>query len=335
MIRVALLLAFFSVVGTTASTAQVRRAADLTLEPYVLKTFDGKEHPAELGKLWVSENRERNPNRRIQLAFVRLKTTAAKPGPPIIFLMGGPGIPGTVMGQVPPYFTLFDKLREISDVVLLDQRGTGMSSPNLQCEEKNLMPPDMWESREKALREFRRRLTPCADHWKAQGANLAAYTTNASADDVEDLRRAIGAERISLLAFSYGTELALATVRRHGEKIDRVVLQGVRAPDIGTTPADRDIQLQRVAYLVATDPSIGSLVPDMTADLKQALAKFDRGPLTLTVKNRKTAQPVAISIGKFGFQSWLGANFANPEIPALLYTMKQGDNSILTKIMED
>ena len=326
---------YYAVLGVTATNAQEAQAGKVVIEPYSLKTFDGKEHPSELGRLWVREDREGSSTRLIQLAFVRLKSAAAKPDSPIVFLMGGPGIPGTVMGQVPPYFTLFDKLRENADVILLDQRGTGMSSPNLQCEEKALIPPDMWESRENALREFRRRLVACAAHWKAQGVNLAAYTTNASADDVEDLRRAIGADHISLLSFSYGTELALAMIRRHGDKLHRVVLQGVRAPDMGTTPADRDIQLQRMSYLVATNPNIGSLVPDMMAELSQVLAKFDRGPITITVKNKQTGQPVAISVGKFGFQSWFSASFGGPEIPALLYTMKRGDYSIFTRIIED
>ena len=44
-----------------------------------------------IGKLWVAENRSKNNGRLIQLAFVRLKTTAANPQPPIVFLAGGPG----------------------------------------------------------------------------------------------------------------------------------------------------------------------------------------------------------------------------------------------------
>jgi len=315
--------------------AQEAQPGKLVIEPYVLKTFDGKEHPAELGRLWVREDREGRSNRLIRLAFVRLKTTAAKPEPPIVFLMGGPGIPGIVMGQVPVYFNLFDRLRETADVILLDQRGTGMSSPNLECSDKALMPPDMWETREKAVQEMRRRLITCAGQWKAKGVNLAAYTTNASADDVDDLRRAIGEDHVSLLAFSYGTELALATIRRHGDSLHRVVLQGVRAPSRGATPVDQDIQIRKIAYLAATDPGVGSQFPDMVGDLKQVLAKFDKGPVTFTVKNNQTGLPVKISVGKLGFQSWFSQNFSGPSIPALLHTMKDGDYSIFTRIVEE
>src|SRR5262249_60898981 len=88
------------------------RPGQVVIGPHVLKTFDGKEHPCEMGRLWVAEERGSRSGRLIQLAFVRLKSTAAVPGPPIVFLMGGPGIPGIVMGQVPVYFRLFDRVRE-------------------------------------------------------------------------------------------------------------------------------------------------------------------------------------------------------------------------------
>ena len=48
----------------------------------------------------------------------------------------------------------------------------------------------------------------CAAHWKEQGVDLAAYTTNESADDLEALRHALGAATISLWSISYGTHLA-------------------------------------------------------------------------------------------------------------------------------
>jgi len=67
----------------------------------------------------------------IQLFFVLLKSTSTNPQPPIVFLAGGPGVPGTGMGRVPVYFHLFARLQEVADVILLDQRGTGLSTPNL------------------------------------------------------------------------------------------------------------------------------------------------------------------------------------------------------------
>ena len=47
-----------------------------------------------------------------------------------------------------------------------------------------------------------------------RGIDLNAYNTSESAEDVELLRRALGADRIVLWAHSYGTHLALAVLRR-------------------------------------------------------------------------------------------------------------------------
>lgn len=246
----------FSLLLTFAKSTQGQElpAGNISFEPYSLKTYDQQEHPAELGKLWVAENRSRNKGRLVQLAFVRLKTTAKSPQPPIVFLAGGPGVPGTGMGRVPVYFQLFTRLQEVADVILLDQRGTGLSAPNLQCPPGKGLAPDTWEAKEKATQALVELVHACAEHWRAQGVDLPAFNTNASADDLEDLRRALGVESISLLGHSYGTELALAAVRRHGEHLHRVVLASVQGPDNDQKlPVATEFGLRRLGRLVAED----------------------------------------------------------------------------------
>ena len=131
--------------------AQQPHRGELKFEPFALVTFDGQSHAAELGHLSVPENRGTRKNnndkndkndknkkdknedsaRLIQIAFIRLKSSATHPASPIVFLAGGPGIPGSGISRVPVYYELFEKLRQVADVILLDQRGSGMSSPNL------------------------------------------------------------------------------------------------------------------------------------------------------------------------------------------------------------
>jgi pimeloyl-ACP methyl ester carboxylesterase len=67
----------------------------------------------------------------IELAFVRLKSTAEKPGYPVVYPDGGPGSSAINIARVPDYMRAFMKLRETGDVILLDQRGIGRSKPNL------------------------------------------------------------------------------------------------------------------------------------------------------------------------------------------------------------
>ena len=321
-----------------STCGQEHRAGTISFEPYSLKTFDQQEHPAELGKLWVAENRSKNNGRLIQLAFVRLKTTAANPQPPIVFLAGGPGVPGTGIGRVPVYFHLFARLQEVADVILLDQRGTGLSTPNLQCPPGKGLAPDTWEAKEKATQALVELVRACAEHWRVQGVELAAFNTNASADDLEDLRRALGAESISLLGHSYGTELALAAVRRHGEHLHRLVLASVQGPDDDVKlPVLTEFGLRRLSRLVAEDSEVNHDVPDLTGSLKQALTRLEQQPVAIPYTDPSTGKSVTLRGGKFVLQLLVEMRFKDgrsvPVLPALVATVARGDYSLFAPLV--
>ncbi|HKR00279.1 MAG TPA: alpha/beta hydrolase, partial [Pyrinomonadaceae bacterium] len=324
--------------GATVANAQEERAGKLSVEPYTLRTFDGKEVPAELGRLWVRENRARQSGRLIQITFVRLKARTSDPGPPVVWLAGGPGVPGILMGQIPVYFRLFDSLRDVADVILLDQRGTGMSSPNLRC--PAAAPSlDLFEGEEKWLRVYTTLTRACAEHWKTKGVDLSAYTADASADDVDDLRQALGAERLSLLGHSYGTVLAQAVVRRHGDKLHRIVLAATEGPDnLLALPTVWDGNIKKLSYLASQDAAINKTVPDLEALYRRVLDKLERSPAALSIMDGRSKRPVTVRVSKIGMQWLMRLAMSDartfPMIPALLYTVERGDYSLLTRRIE-
>lgn len=314
---------------------QQPRAGTISFEPYSLKTYDQQEHPAELGKLWVPENRSKSNSRLIQLGFVRLKSAAANPQAPIVFLAGGPGVPGTGMARVPIYFRLFERLQGMADVILLDQRGTGLSAPNLQCPKTNTsLPPDMWETREKAAQALTALVRSCADYWSAQGVDVPAYNTNTSADDLEDLRRALGVQRLSLLGHSYGTSLALAAVRRHGEHLHRVVLASVQGPDQDLKlPVVMEFGLKRLARFVSEDPSVNKEIPDLISAMSQAFARLERQPAEVPFAEAGIGNTTNLRVGKFALQLLVDTRMKDGRsvtlLPALIFTGSQGDYAML------
>jgi len=99
-------------------------SAQLKIKPYTFENDKKEKVDAEFGTLLVPENRSNLQSNLIELAFVRFKSTAKNPGPPIVYLAGGPGGSGifTAKGS---RFPLFMALREIADVIAFDQRGTG------------------------------------------------------------------------------------------------------------------------------------------------------------------------------------------------------------------
>ena len=65
----------------------------------------------------------------IELAIARFKSTAQQPDYPVIYLDGGPRSSVLSLARVPEYMRAFQKLREVGDVILLDQRGSVVQSP--------------------------------------------------------------------------------------------------------------------------------------------------------------------------------------------------------------
>ncbi|HEX8154048.1 MAG TPA: alpha/beta fold hydrolase [Thermoanaerobaculia bacterium] len=331
-----LVLAVLSLVACDAAiAAEEAVAGKVVLEAYSFRAFDATEVPAELGKLWVRENRGGTSKRLIQVAFVRLKSTAERPGSPIVFLAGGPGVPGIGMGRVPVYFRLFQQLRSVADVVLLDQRGIGMSSPALDCP-ATPVPGDVFASSAKWLEVLTRKSRSCAADWRAKGVDVAAYTNDASADDLDDLRQALGAERISLIGHSYGTLLAQAAVRRHGSHVERVVFAGTEGADeLVALPGVWDGLIRKLGYFASEDASVNQLVPDLEALFRRVLEKLERKPLTLAITQPDTKATVDVVVGPIGLQ-WLLRNGMSDartyaRLPALLYTIDRGDLSLLTR----
>ena len=218
------------IVITTPVVAQ-QKSGTLKIKPYTFENAKGEKTPAEFGTLVVPEKRGDPDSNLIELAFVRFKSTAKSPGAPIVYLAGGPGGSG-IGAATSARFPLFMALREIADVIAFDQRGTGYSKPNLGCFDRMALPLDVAPSKETALKELRANSESCASYWRdVQRVDLTAYNSNESADDLEDLRKALGQRKISLWTISYGTHLAFATMRRHPQSISHAILAGTEGPD--------------------------------------------------------------------------------------------------------
>jgi pimeloyl-ACP methyl ester carboxylesterase len=152
-----------------------RKDGDLKFEPFTIP-FEGQNVTAELGRLVVRENRNNPKTNLIELAFVRLKSTAEKPGYPVVYLDGGPGSSAINIARVPDYMRAFMKLREIGDVILLDQRGVGRSKPNLSRLSSEALPLDVFADNNVALRAYKERAVAAATYFRSQGVDIQATT---------------------------------------------------------------------------------------------------------------------------------------------------------------
>lgn len=315
-----------------------KKDGDLKFEPFTIP-FEGQNVTGELGRLVVRENRSNPKSNLIVLAFVRLKSTAEKPGYPVVYLDGGPGSSAINLARVPDYMRAFMKLREVGDVILLDQRGIGRSVPNLTRLSKDPLPVDVFSNNDSALRAFKERAAEAAEYFRSQRVDIQAYNTIESAHDVDDLRKALATEKLNLVGFSYGTHLGLACIRYHGPNLNRVVLIGTEGPDhTNKLPATSDASLKRLAQLAAAAPELEGKVPDLFGMLSEVLARLEKQPVTVQVTDQRTRKPVDITIGKSGLQFLIMRDLGDandlPIFPAWFYTMHKGDYSILSRFAE-
>ena len=315
-----------------------RREGEIWFEPAKLEA-GGKSYEGERGYLMVRENRKQPGPNLVELAFARFKSTAEKPGFPTVYLDGGPGSAAIGLAAIPDYMNAFQKLREVGDVILLDQRGVGRSKPSLTFLTPDALPTDVFADRQVALQAFKDRAKLAADHFRSKGVDILAYNTIESAHDVDDLRKALGVEKVNLVGFSYGTHLGLACIRYHGKNLNRVVLIGTEGPDhTDKLPSTSDLAIKRLSEMVAKDPELGPKMPDLAGTLKRVLDRLEKEPVTISITNQRTRKPIDIKVGKLGLQFLIMRDLGDandlPIFPLWFYTMDKGDYSILKRFAE-
>ena len=217
----ATLAALFASGGTAAQQAAAAHAV-VTPGTFAIR---GSEVAVERGEFTVQTRRTAGGDgQSLTLRFVRFRSTAAAPRPPIVFLAGGPGDGATrALAGMP--LALLAELRAVADVIAFDQRGTGTSDPlDPFCPPLPATPPDRPGDPGRLTSAIRQQLESCLPGAARRGIDVHGFTTEESADDLEALRLVLGAPALQLLAGSYGTHLALATARRHPASISAMVL---------------------------------------------------------------------------------------------------------------
>ena len=314
------------------SKAAMAQDAQPPAGPFRYKSGDGQEVDAERGYFEVPEDRRILGSRRIRIGYVRFASTAKNPGPPIIYLAGGPGGSGvrTAMG---PRFPIFMALREVADVIALDQRGVGLSS-SIPDRATTTPYPAMTHAGVTAW--YREEMQKAWIDWSRAGIAMIGYNTEQNADDIEDLRRHLGVDKVNLWGISYGTHLALSVLKRHPNSIDRVALASLEGQDQTIKrPAHIDMFLDRVDHLMGTDPAVRAAIPNMPALMRRVHERLEADPATVTFAGE--SGPVDVKVGGFGVQLLASALVANPPqlsmLPGIYLKLDAGQADSLASII--
>ncbi len=314
------------VVAVLYATPAAAQSPSITWEPYTLAMANDRKEPAELGRFKAPLRHGQAAAGTIDLAVVRLRSRSSTPAAPLIYLDGGPGGAGYTAAVIPEFADLFDRIRATRDVILLSQRGTGLSRPRPACPADGPLPADFLVSVETMTAALGERARRCAESLRAKGLDIGAFNTEESAGDVAVLRHALGVPRVALFGFSYGTHLALAIMRRSPDAIDRVILAGTEGPgDTWKLPSTFDAQFDELARQAGGD---------LTATWLRLLARAAAQPLQVPVTMGDQTKTVAI--GAAGLQYLLRRDVGDtndwPVIPLLIAQADRGDFSLLGRL---
>lgn len=333
--RAVLAAAALALPALALARASAQTASPSQAGPFRFKDHRGEETDAERGFFDVPEDRRDPGSRTIRLGYVRFASTAARPGPPIVYLAGGPGGEGSG-AATGPRFPIFMALRAVADVIAFDQRGTGMSSSIPERPASTRTPPIFTGAGLTSY--YRAEFQAAWADWTTAGVAMAGYNTEQSADDIDDLRRHLGAEKIDLWGTSYGSHLALSVLKRHGDRVNRVALSSLEGQDQTVKrPARIDAYLRQVDALLGADPAARAAVPDLPALMRRVHARMEAHPVVTKVMLK--GAPAEIMMGGFGVQLVAGGLIANPStlamLPDLYLALDAGNTAVLAPFLGD
>ena len=280
----------------------------------------------------VPEDRTGDPSQTIRLAVAVFHSKNSNPAPdPVIFLQGGPG--GEAIGlSANAYPVLVEPFLSNRDFIAYDQRGTGLSEPALVCEElERVNFQDIYGSIDASARElvYQNAFLSCGGLLQSRGINLSAYNTVENAADLRDIVKLLGYEKVNLYGASYGTRLALVTMRNHPEIVRSAILDSVMPVEtnwLTEFPNISEYTLTTLFTACKADPDCNKAYPDIETVFWELVQELDTNPVTLTTSTYPTGTVTETIDGYYLLSVVMGLIKTTPQT---IYRLKTGDYSTL------
>jgi pimeloyl-ACP methyl ester carboxylesterase len=258
---------------------------------------------ARCGSLDVAENPREPRGRRLSIHFAVIPAKGVPLPDPIAILMGGPG--EDAIGSAGFYADQLSALRSNRDILLVDQRGAGLSGA-LPCQLfsdddpgaslRDVFPPTAVES--------------CAGQLRLR-ADLTQYGYLRFADDLEAVRRALGYGPLNLFAGSYGTRAVQVYVRSYPKNTRTIYFGSVVPIDVATPlPFAKTAQgaMEGLFDACAADAACHRAFPKLRDEFHQIFARLETGEVRVQVPNH----PQRARLYRGRVAEWIRAKLYRP-----------------------
>ncbi|MBL8155761.1 MAG: alpha/beta hydrolase, partial [Anaerolineae bacterium] len=223
------------------------------------------------------------------------------------------------------------------------QRGTGYSTPRLGCPEYSSLLYDILDEnlpQSERLRLVVDAFRTCRDRLSNSGIDLTAYNSAASAADLEDLRTVLGYESWNLYGISYGTRLALTTMRDFPAGIRSVIIDSVYPPQVNgmaDAAANAARALDVLFTACAEDATCASAYPNLKAAFYQTVERLNQEPGIVTITHPRYDRRydvlvdgnllVRVIFGMLYSQQWL------PDLPQVIANVAEGNYVLMGNVL--
>jgi pimeloyl-ACP methyl ester carboxylesterase len=208
---------------------------------------------------------------------------------PVVHMAGGPGNDAILFSPT----IIKAGLNRNRDMIFMSARGTYSSDPSLTCPEVDQFEearigmaydaPATGQANIEAVRQCRARLLT-----KYPGIDFSSYNTREAAADYDALREALGLKEWNLFGHSYGTNLALQSMRLYPKGIRTVVLDGVAPPSEVSVVAwpwgSMKESNDAIFRACADQPACAARFPGLPQKYTDLVNKLEANPLRTTVK---------------------------------------------------
>ncbi len=259
--------------------------------PLDICEIDGVDEPLLCGKFSAPQDWSAPDGPKFEIAV--LVIPAANGNPDNLAWtehQGGPGRTG--LSAVRFFFDVETgrSLRKNRDVVLFDQRGVGQSG-GLYCDALRTPVLEAYFTADK--------VAACREEMLAQGVRFERYSTLASIDDLEGIRKWLGYDQFDVGGWSYGSRFMLTYAQRYPDSL-RTMMVAVPTLFDYRRPLDwaRFTEEAMVGLFAdcTAEPACNKAFPNLEADYESLLEALDAAPVSVELFNPVTARQAVAEV---------------------------------------
>jgi pimeloyl-ACP methyl ester carboxylesterase len=275
---------------------------------------------ARCGTLSVAENPSAPGGRKISLSVVVLPaTTSYRAADPLFYLEGGPG--GAASDEATWVAQHFAILNQRHDIVLIDQRGTGGSN-QVTC---STGQPQIAAFVQACLASIKDKADP------------RYYTTPIAVDDFDQVRAALGYDKIDLYGISYGVSSGLAYIQRHGAHVRAALLDSGSLLDVHLrelVPRSAQQALTGLFARCRSSATCAAAFPNLQEDFTAVTTRLSQAPIASTIVDPTTGAFLRLDLPTFMglvIDSYLSWTQGSASFPKDIHAAARGDWTAIMK----